>query len=120
MIQEIRDALNGTYQRRARNNAIAGLTTGLLLGALAGILFAPKSGKETRADLREGAIIGAEKVKETAHHVGELAKDKVEVAKEKIEEIKTHIKTGKHAAKAAVEAAEDVVDEAAEEAKTAY
>ena len=116
MIQEIRDALNGTYQRRARNNAIAGLTTGLLIGALAGILFAPKSGKETRVDLREGAKIGAEKVKETAHHVGEMAKEKVELAKEKVAEIKTHIKTGKHAAKAAVEAAEDVVADAAEEA----
>ncbi|MBP8989043.1 MAG: YtxH domain-containing protein [Clostridia bacterium] len=103
MIQEIRDALNGTYKRRARNNAIAGLTAGLVIGTLTGIFLAPKSGKETRADLREGAKIGAEKVKETAQHVGE-------VAKEKITEVKEHIKTGKCRADT-----EESAEEAAEE-----
>ncbi|NLO37679.1 MAG: YtxH domain-containing protein [Clostridiaceae bacterium] len=117
MIQEIRDALNGTYERRARNNAVAGLTTGLVIGALAGILLAPKSGKETRADIREGAKIGAEKVKETAHHLGDIAKEKVELAKEKVAEVKEHIKTGRHAAEAAAEAVEEVVEEAVEEAR---
>ncbi len=117
MIQEIRDALNGTYERRARNNAVAGLTTGLVIGALAGILLAPKSGKETRADIREGAKIGAEKVKVTAHHLGDIAKEKVELAKEKVAEVKEHIKTGRHAAEAAAEAVEEVVEEAVEEAR---
>ena len=75
MIKEIRKALDGTYERQARCNAVAGLTAGLLLGAIAGLLFAPKSGKETRADLREGAKVGADMVKEAAGQVGEFAKE---------------------------------------------
>ena len=104
MIQEIRDALDGTYKRRARHNAIAGIGAGLLIGAITGLLFAPKSGKETRADLREGAIIGAEKIKETAVHVAEMAR-------EKAAEIKEQIKKGaKCCVKTAEEAAEDIQD----------
>lgn len=103
MLQEIRNAMNGTYERRARQNACAGLTIGLLIGAVAGILLAPKSGKETRADIREGAKIGAEKVKETAHHV-------TDVAKEKIDTVKKHAKHSKAAGKVA-DAAEEIVEE---------
>jgi gas vesicle protein len=84
MFQEIRDALNGTYRRHARANAIAGLTTGLLIGAIAGLLFAPKSGKETRADIREGAKLGAEKVKEAAHNLSDLTKEKFAEVKERL------------------------------------
>jgi gas vesicle protein len=94
---------------------VAGLTAGLVIGAMAGILFAPKSGKETRADICEGAKIGAEKVKETAHHVGDIAKEKIGQAKEKVSEIKEHVKTGKQAAKAAVDAAEEIVEAETEE-----
>ena len=107
MLQEIRNAMNGTYERRARQNACAGLAVGLLIGAVAGILFAPKPGKETRADIREGAKIGAEKVKETAHHV-------TDVAKEKYETVKKHVKQSKAADKVA-EAAEEIVEELNEE-----
>ena len=104
MFQEIRDALDGTYKRRARHNAVAGIGAGLLLGAIAGLLFAPKSGKETRADLREGAKIGAEKVKETAVHVAEMTKEKVAEIKEQIR------KGAKCCANSAEEAAEDIED----------
>ncbi len=88
MIKEIRKALDGSYERQARCNAVAGLTTGLLLGALAGIIFAPKSGKETRADIREGAKIGADMVKDAAGQVGDFAKEKAELVKEKISHMK--------------------------------
>ncbi len=102
MIKEIKKALDGTYERQARCNAVAGLTAGLLLGALAGILFAPKSGKETRADIREGAKVGADMVKEAAGQVGEFAKEKAAVVKEKI----SHFKESKHAAADLEEAAD--------------
>ena len=110
MLQEIRNAMNGTYERRARQNACAGLAVGLLIGAVAGILFAPKSGKETRADIYEGAKIGAEKVKETAHHVSDIAK-------EKIDTVKKHVKqTKRHVTEDVAEAAEDVAETLNEEA----
>ena len=48
MFNEIRDTLNGKNKRRARKNVAAGVGLGALAGAVAGLLFAPKSGKETR------------------------------------------------------------------------
>ena len=36
-----------------RGRFMKGLLTGSLLGALAGILFAPKPGKELRSDIKE-------------------------------------------------------------------
>jgi gas vesicle protein len=36
-----------------RTNTFLGLVTGLVVGGAIGILFAPKSGKETREDLAE-------------------------------------------------------------------
>lgn len=88
MFEKIRSAMDGTYERRARRNACTGLTIGFLAGALAGILFAPKSGKETRADICEGTKIGLEKVKEVAEH-------SVDKAKEKFESVKEHLREGK-------------------------
>ena len=81
MFQEIRDTLNGTTQRRARRNTAVGITAGVLIGAIAGLLFAPKSGKETRADIVEGVKVGEETVKEVAHNIAEAAKEKVSAIK---------------------------------------
>jgi gas vesicle protein len=81
MLQEIRGVLNGQYKRRARIHTsvgvASGLVAGILLGGAAGILFAPKSGKETRADLREGGKICGENVKEAAQVVATATKQKV-------------------------------------------
>lgn len=51
---------------------VFGLFAAAATGALAGILFAPASGKETRAKMKEAAAEGYEGAKETA---GELAHD---------------------------------------------
>ena len=45
------------------NNLIKGLAIGGLIGAGAGILFAPKSGKETREQIRKSAQDVMEKAK---------------------------------------------------------
>ena len=42
----------------------AGLTTGLAIGGAAGLLFAPKSGEETREDIKEFYGQQKEKVKD--------------------------------------------------------
>ncbi|MFA7672734.1 MAG: YtxH domain-containing protein [Clostridia bacterium] len=102
MLRELRDVLNGTYKRHARNNAVIGLVAGLAAGVIAGILFAPKTGKETRAYISEGAKAGVKKIKDTIQCAGEAVKEKHE---EVVKDIK---KAGKQTAANVKEAAEEV------------
>jgi gas vesicle protein len=57
-------------------NGLAWFVAGLGVGALAGILYAPKSGRETREDLLNGAKEGTEylrnRTRQAAEQVGEL------------------------------------------------
>jgi len=53
-------------------NFCKGLLIGSALGALAGILFAPKSGKELRSDIREK---GSEVLAEARHQAKELKQE---------------------------------------------
>jgi len=68
------------------------LFTGFAIGAIFGILFAPKSGKETRNDLTDKGERLMEKGKESVSDVVEKTKDLVESGKQKIEEIKDAVK----------------------------
>lgn len=63
-----------------KNNAI-GAAIGVTVGAAAGVLLAPKSGKETR-----------EEIAATAKELPDKAKEFVEKAQEKIEEAKAKLK----------------------------
>ena len=57
-------------KRRKRNNGkkvAAGVGAGLIAGAAAGILLAPKSGKETRQDIKEAAGTAVEATKKTVN-----------------------------------------------------
>ncbi len=40
----------------AKNGLVKGGIVGVILGAIGGILFAPKSGKETRKDIKDAAV----------------------------------------------------------------
>jgi gas vesicle protein len=75
----------------SRNNgsgvAIA-LFVGLAVGAIFGILFAPKSGQETRNELMEKSEKLMEMGKESVSDVVGKTKDLVESGKQKIEELK--------------------------------
>jgi len=84
MFQEYRDILNGTYRRRSAMNTTLGIVGGLLVGAIAGIQLAPKSGKETRADIAEGVKKGAAKVKEVTEEAAGAAKEKFEGLKTRV------------------------------------
>ena len=52
------------------------LLAGIGIGALVGVLYAPKSGRETREDIARGAREGSEylraRTKQAAEHVGTL------------------------------------------------
>ena len=71
---------------------VIALFTGLAIGAIFGVLFAPKSGKETRNDLMDKGEKFMEMGKESVSDVVEKTKDLVESGKKKIEELKDAVK----------------------------
>jgi len=74
-----------------RSNGISGVIvffTGLAIGVVLGILFAPKSGKEARNELMEKSEKLMEMGKENVSDVVGKARDLVESGKQKIEELK--------------------------------
>jgi gas vesicle protein len=64
------------------------LFTGLAIGAVLGILFAPKSGKESRKELAEKSARFLEMSREGFSEVVEKTKDLAEAGKQKFEELK--------------------------------
>ena len=68
------------------------LFAGLAVGVILGILFAPKSGKETRNDLMDKGERLMEMGKESVSDVVEKIKDLAESGKQKIEKLKAAVK----------------------------
>lgn len=71
--QKMRKVRAQEAKRTARDIAI-GLGIGATLGAAAGILLAPKSGKETREDIAAGAKEVIDQVKDQVEEVGKVLK----------------------------------------------
>jgi gas vesicle protein len=63
-------------------NGLAWFVAGLGVGALAGILYAPKSGRETRETLVNGAKEGTEYLRNRTHQAAEQVGTLVEKGKE--------------------------------------
>ena len=82
---------------------------GAIAGAIAGLLFAPKSGKETRADIKEGTV----KAKKEAEK--QYGKAKTEATKKVKEAKSTAKKYSLKTKRAAKRAAADVKDEFSKE-----
>ena len=68
-------------KKRSALKVLSGLAVGSVIGGFAGVLFAPKAGKETRLEI-------AEKVKETAAATRDKVNETVHEVKEKVEELK--------------------------------
>jgi gas vesicle protein len=68
------------------------LMAGLAIGVVLGILFAPKSGKDTREDLVERGERLMEMGRESVSDVVEKTKDLAESGKKKFEELKDAVK----------------------------
>ena len=66
----------------------AGFLVGGAIGAIAGILLAPKSGEETRAMLADGAKDAMKRADETVKQIQSKADDVVSDMQKKGEEIK--------------------------------
>ena len=78
--------------RYEREEASAGTKLTYLLigggiGAILGLLFAPKAGEELRGDIADATRKGLEKGKETAALVGEKAGDYYEVSRDKASDL---------------------------------
>ncbi len=103
IIKDLLKLLSQEKKKKDRANTAkklaAGMSFAATLGAAAGILFAPKSGKETRDDLNKKAINAAETIKDKIEKNIEQVKDNANKAvneinkavddiQEKTEEIK--------------------------------
>ena len=75
--------------RRRRLKEISKISTGIALGAIGGILFAPQEGKKTREDIANKSKEAAnEDLKEGAKDIKREAKKSSENVKETVEETK--------------------------------
>src|SRR5271166_2709809 len=69
-----------------KGNGLAWFLAGLGVGAVVGILYAPKSGRETREELLAGAREGTEYLRERSRQAAEQMGDLVEKGKVQVGE----------------------------------
>ena len=84
MVENILDFLGVESKSKARNKSFFCFLGGIALGATAGLLFAPQSGHETREQIKETAVVVADKTKELSKKAAKEVKDKYEEIKHKI------------------------------------
>lgn len=82
LIEKGTKARQQKVRKRALKHAAIGAAIGVSVGAAAGVLLAPKSGRETRENIAKAA----RELPEKAQELAEKAKGKVEEIKEKIQE----------------------------------
>ena len=75
-------------QRNTESAVAIGFVAGMVVGGVLGILFAPRSGKETRALLAEKAVEVKEKVVDLAYEI----EDKTAVVVDKVRETAAELK----------------------------
>jgi gas vesicle protein len=83
------------------DNKLSYFFLGLGLGVAAGVLFAPKSGAETREFLRSKAEEGIDNVKEQAGTLKETAAEALERSKQTIQKHKDNLASAVEAGKQA-------------------
>jgi gas vesicle protein len=75
-------------QEKPQGHFFTGLLIGGALGVLAGILFAPKSGKELRSDIKEKGGVVFKDAKHIYADTGTKAKEIIEEATHQAKELK--------------------------------
>ncbi|MHB8064398.1 MAG: YtxH domain-containing protein [Ruminiclostridium sp.] len=111
ILRKLLDLVNKDKRKKERAKAVqkfaVGISTAAVAGVAAGILFAPKSGKETRENLKKKAVntVGtikdtvekkAEAVKDSAAHAAQEVSGVIKDVHGKTEGIKKDIKNGYH------------------------
>ena len=79
--ENLRHERERQQRKESALKVLSGLAIGTLIGGIAGVLFAPKAGKETQQEI-------AEKVKDAADATREKVNETVHEVKEKVEELK--------------------------------
>lgn len=69
------------------SKVLLGLLAGAAIGAIAGILFAPDKGSETRKKIKESTSDLGDQLKDSFNDFVDNMKDKYQNAKEEVEEI---------------------------------
>jgi len=118
ILRELLDSMNLEKRRQERakaaRNCAVGMCAAATAGVVVGILCAPKSGKETREELKSKCFKSCRAMKDTLHQKVEMAKDYAADAEqaatdfikdvtEKTEAVKKDIKEGSHEIKADVQ-----------------
>lgn len=79
ILRDLRKLVNKEKRKNERVKAAQTIATGIgavaVAGVATGILIAPKSGKETREELKEKAVNTVEAIKDTVHKKVESVKD---------------------------------------------
>lgn len=81
----------GINETEGGSSFVQGLLIGGILGALAGLLFAPKSGKELRSELKQRGSGAIDDAKELYTETQMKAKDILEEAERRAEGLRTEI-----------------------------
>lgn len=93
---------NNGDDRNVALNFLAGLGVGALVGAVAALLLAPKSGSETREDIRAAAEDLKDKADKAMQDLSESSEELVKKSKEILESTKTKVQQAIDAGKQAV------------------
>lgn len=73
-----------------------GAIVGGVVGGVTALLFAPKSGRELRQDIADGAKQATEKTQQIAQQIGDKTSDWVEAAREKKDGLKRSFHEWRH------------------------
>ncbi len=79
-------------EKQVRRKVAIGATLGMTIGAVAGVLLAPKAGKDTRTDLAKNAQDLTETIKEISVKTQDLVGEAKERLSEKSHEIMSDVK----------------------------
>jgi gas vesicle protein len=99
------------------NGGAGNLLLGVLIGAGVALLFAPRSGEETRSEITRRARRAGSKVKGVAHEVTDQVVDTFEGARARVEEQIESARTAIETKKAQVARAMEAGREAAQQAR---
>lgn len=102
---------NGSDDKNVALNFLAGLGVGALVGAVAALLMAPQSGKDTREDIRGAADDLREKTDKVISDLSVSSEELVKKSKEILESTKSKVQQ-------AIETGKQTIVNKAEEAET--
>ena len=101
-------------QNKGKDLAI-GAVVGGVLGAVAALLLAPKSGRELRSDIAEGCQTVSEKTQEIAKTVGNHTAEWIGKAKDAATGVADEVRSWRESSRTALPEEEESASEAAED-----